>query len=81
MAKSYHTNNTALAAFLAVSNIKLVKLNVSTKPAEFIFESHNGTIDRLVFDWESGLAECNVVSFYKAYKSFVSQIVGAGNGQ
>ena len=80
MAK-YRTNNTALAAFLAVSDIKLIKLDTTEKPAAFIFESTNGTIDKLIFQWDSGLAEGNIVSFYKAYKSFVRQIMGEGNGR
>lgn len=80
MAK-YRTNNTALAAFLAVSDVKLVKLDTTATPAEFIFESTNGTIDKLIFQWDSGLAEGNIVSFYKAYKSFVRQIMGDSNGR
>lgn len=70
----YQTHKTSLAAFLAVSGIKLIKLDTSIDPAEFIFESPDGKIDKLLFDWDSGIATGNVVAFYKTYKSFVNQI-------
>lgn len=74
----YRTNNTALAAFLVVKDVKLVRLDTTLNPAEFVFESSNGTIEKLVFQWESGLPES--YHFYKAYKQFVKKIVGSNGG-
>ena len=37
----YNTTDTALAAFLAISGIKLVRLNTEQKLAVYTFEDHN----------------------------------------
>ena len=67
----YTTSDTALAAFLAVSGIPLIKLDTSTNPAVYTFES-NGTLQNLVIQWESELSLFR--QFYNTYRSFIRQI-------
>lgn len=67
----YNTTDTALAAFLAISGIKLVKLNTEQKLAVYTFEDHNNLQD-LVTQWESELSPFR--QFYNTYRSFIRQI-------
>ena len=73
MSKSsrYTTSDTALAAFLAVSGVSLVKLDTSVNPAVYTFES-NGTLEGLVTQWESEVSLCR--QYYNTYRSFIRQI-------
>lgn len=79
MSKSsqYTTSDTALAAFLAISGIKLIELDVSTRPVQYIFKS-NGTLQNLVTQWESELSPFR--QFYNTYRSFIRQIKERNNG-
>ncbi len=79
MSKSseYTTSDTALAAFLAISGIKLIELKTTTNPAVYTFES-NGTLQELVTQWESELSPHR--QFYNTYRSFIRQIKEKNNG-
>ncbi len=67
----FSTSNTALAAFLAVSNIKLISLDIHVHPVVYHFES-NGAIQDLIMQWESEVSAYR--QFYNTYRSFIKRI-------
>jgi len=74
--KTFSTSDTAFAAYLLTSGIKLSHLD-RTIPAEiaYIFkEPGNGIIGDLIFKWDTEAAECNVVKFYKSYRYLLRKI-------
>lgn len=79
MDKVFHTSDTALAAYLAISGIELQRLNTDSNPAEYIFKDpSDGIIGNLLIQWEQGRIDC--ARFYRTYKQFVNQIKGSRNG-
>ena len=71
----FHTSDTALAAWLSTSGVKLIKVNSTITPAEFTLqEETKGQVGELTFAWESGTATGNVVQFYKTYRYLLRKI-------
>lgn len=73
----YTTSDTALAAFLAISGVKLVSLNIAVDPAIYTFES-NGTLESLIVQWKSELTPFR--QYWNTYRSFIKQIKEPNNG-
>jgi len=67
----FTTTDTPLAAFLAISQVKLLDMNVHVYPTIYTFET-NGMLDDLVRQWESELSPFR--QFYNTYRSFIRQI-------
>jgi hypothetical protein len=79
--KQFETSITPLAAYLYISGIEKLGIDTSKQPAIFIFKhSKDGHIDKLIAEWENGIAVGNVKAFYKTYKSFLKEIKDGGNG-
>lgn len=72
----YTTINTGLATFLAISKVKLLKLDKSTNPAVFTFES-NGSLQDLLLQWNAEITPHR--QYYNTYRSFIDQIKGGNN--
>lgn len=74
--KTFSTSDTAFAAYLLTSGIKLHRIDRSI-PSEvsFVFrEPGDGLIGDLIFKWDSEAAECNVVKFFKSYRYLLRKI-------
>lgn len=67
----FTTINTGLAAFLAVSKVKLLKLDISVNPAVYTFES-NGSLQDLLMQWKAEITPHRL--YYNTYRSFIDQI-------
>lgn len=75
--KTYQTSDTPLATWLVINQIKLLEIDIISSPAVFIFDSADSkTVNDLIFQWDSGNATGNCISFYKTYRSLVHKIKG-----
>ena len=75
--KVYETSDTPLATWLIINQIKLIDINSAHSPAIFLLDSaDNPKINDLIFQWDSGNAIANCVSFYKTYRNLVHRIKG-----
>lgn len=74
--QAFTTINTGLATFLAVSKVKLIKLDTSTNPAVFTFES-NGNLQDLLLQWKAEITPHR--QYYNTYRSFIDQIKEKNN--
>jgi hypothetical protein len=79
--RQFETTITPLAAYLYISGVEKIGTDTSKHPITFIFKHPNNTnIDKLIAEWENGIAVGNVKAFYKTYKSFLKEIKDGGNG-
>lgn len=78
----FRTSDTSLAAWLVVSNVRLVKTDNEIYPTIFYFEEPvNGNLEDIKLQWESGVAFGNCSAFYKTYRYLVRQVKEHENGQ
>jgi len=71
---TYKTTDTALAAWLQIKGIPLIKIDNNGFPYSFEFDDSDSEVDRLVTSFRIGLAEGNIFNFFRAYKNLISQI-------
>lgn len=74
--KTFSTSDTAFAAYLLLSDVKLHHIDRSI-PSEvaFIFkEPGDGVIGDLIFKWDTEAAEGNIVRWYKSYRYLLRKI-------
>jgi hypothetical protein len=72
----FSTTDTALAAFLLISNIKFIKLKADSpySPIEILFYKNSNNIEELEFQWKTGTAQGCIPTWFKAYRSFIHEL-------
>jgi hypothetical protein len=84
MASQYITSDTPLASWLSVNLNQQPKVNIQVNPVEFTFnvsmkptgELDNDQLNDLIFQWDSGNAIGNCVTYYKTYRQLVHKLKG-----
>ena len=79
----YSTSDTALAAWLITSDLKLHDIDKSD-PANVVFrfvEPGDGVINNLTITWEAGKATGSISSYYRAYRYLLKQVKRGDNGE
>jgi len=72
---NYSTNDTALAAYLVSQGYELLELDFNNNShVTFIFSPEPATISDCVRSFEAGLAEGNIMAFFRNYKRLLSRI-------
>jgi len=71
---TFKTADTALAAWLIIKGIRLEKIDTEGFPATFAFERSNGDLQELTDAFNFGIAEGNILQFFRAYKYLLSEI-------
>jgi len=71
---TFRTTDTALAAWLIIKGIRLEKIDTEGFPASFAFDSANGDLQELTDAFNYGIAEGNILQFFRAYKYLLSEI-------
>ncbi len=74
----YSTKDTALAAWLYCKEFELVKVDTSVFPTIFYFRNDIPDLQKFVHMFEVGVAEGNVVLFFRGYKTMLSKIKDNG---
>jgi hypothetical protein len=70
--------NTAIATWLRMSGVEYIDTDISEFPAIHLFKNpKDGTIGRLLGDWEAGRANGNCKTYYKTYRELVTKAKGA----
>ena len=74
---SFKTSDSALAAYLIVSGIVLEQIEKSEFPVVFNFKNpKDGTISKLMDDWEDNRAQGNIKAYYKTYRRLIREAKG-----
>ena len=65
--------NTEIATWLKINHVEHIGTNTSEFPALHRFQNpKDGTIGKLLADWEAGRADGNCKTYYKTYRELVT---------
>jgi len=70
----YVTTDTALAAWLQIQGIHLIRINSDGFPSSFEFENEDNRASKLASSFHIGQAEGNIFQFFRAYRHLLSEI-------
>jgi len=72
---NFQTTDTATAAYLCVSNFKLIRIDTDNHQATFIFES-SVALKEAAHAFEMGTAIGNINMFFRQYRKLLREVKG-----